>query len=158
MPLPIQRPHLDGLVVFMAVAELRGFRAAARHLGMTPSAVSQAIVVLERRVGAPLLVRTTRSIGLTEAGERLLLHARPALGMLSIGLDAAAGLGREVSGRLRITMPRPTLPLMINRLLPEFLELYSNVQLELCGEDRSIDIVKEDLMPEFGLGGSSSQT
>jgi DNA-binding transcriptional LysR family regulator len=143
MSLPIQRTHLDGLAVFLAVAELRGFRAAAGHLGITPSAVSQTIRALEERVGAPLFSRTTRSVGLTEAGECLLLHARPAIDMLSVGLDAAAGLGGDVSGRLRISVPRPSLPLIVNRLLPDFLEAYPNVQLELCGEDRSIDIVQE---------------
>jgi DNA-binding transcriptional LysR family regulator len=143
MSLPIQRAHLDGLVVFLAVAELRGFRAAARHLGITPSAISQTIRTLEERIGAPLLCRTTRSVGLTEAGEQLLLHARPAIDMLSVGLDAAAGLGGDVNGRLRISVPRPSLPLLANRLLPDFFEAYPNVQLELCGEDRSIDIVEE---------------
>jgi DNA-binding transcriptional LysR family regulator len=143
MSLPIHRAHLDGLVEFLAVAELRGFRAAARHLGITPSAISQTIRALEQRVGAPLLCRTTRSVGLTEAGEQLLLQARPAIDMLSAGLDAAAGLGGDVSGRLRISVPRPSLPLLANRLLPDFLDAYPNVQLELCGEDRSIDIVQE---------------
>lgn len=143
MPLPIQRAHLDGLIVFLAVAELRGFRAAARHLGVTPSAISQTIRALEERVGAPLVSRTTRSVGLTEAGERLLAHARPAIDMLSLGLDAAAGLGGDVSGRLRISLPRQSLLLIANRLLPDFLETYPNVQLELCGEDRSIDIIEE---------------
>jgi DNA-binding transcriptional LysR family regulator len=143
MSLPIQRAHLNGLVVFLVVAELRGFRAAAGHLGITPSAVSQTIRALEERVGAPLLSRTTRSVGLTEAGERLLLHARPAIDMLSVGLDAAAGLGGDVSGRLRISVPRPSLLLMVNRLLPDFLDAYPSVQLELSGEDRSIDIVQE---------------
>src|ERR1700675_5070846 len=93
MSLTIERSHLDGLVVFLAVAELRGFRAAARRLGVTPSAVSQAIRNLEERIGAPLFSRTTRSVGLTEAGDRLLAHARPAVEMLTAGLDAASGLG-----------------------------------------------------------------
>jgi DNA-binding transcriptional LysR family regulator len=141
--LSIQRPHLDGLVVFVAVAELRGFRAAARQLGITPSAISQTIRALEQRVGAPLLSRTTRSVGLTEAGERLLVHARPAMEMLSLGLDAAASLGDDVSGRLRINLPRAMLPLLANRLLPDFLEAYPHVQLELCGDDNFIDIVEQ---------------
>ena len=143
MPLPIQRAHLDGLVVFVAVAELRGFRAAARQLGVTPSAISQTIRALEQRVGAPHLSRTTRSVGLTEAGERLLVHARPAMEMLSLGLDAAASLGDDVSGRLRINLARSVLPLLANRLLPDFLEAYPNVQLELCGDDNFIDIVEQ---------------
>ena len=55
---------------------------------------------------------------------------------LSLGLDAAASLGDDVSGRLRINLPRAMLPLPANRLLPDFLEAYPNVQLELCGGDK----------------------
>src|SRR6202158_39352 len=105
MNLPIERAHLDGLVMFLTVAELRGFRAASRRLGVTPSAVSQAIRSLEERVGAPLFSRTTRSVGLTEAGERLLAHARPAVDMLTAGLEAASGLGGKISGRLGVHRP-----------------------------------------------------
>ena len=142
-PLPIQRGHLDGLVVFLAVAELRGFRAASRHLGVTPSAVSQVIRSLEQRIGASLISRTTRGLSLTEAGERLLSHARPGIEMLSAGLAAAATMAEEVTGRLRINSPRSTLPLLTNRLLPDFCEMYPRVQLELIGEDRLVDIVAE---------------
>jgi DNA-binding transcriptional LysR family regulator len=152
MRLPIERTHFDGLVMFLAVAELRGFRAAARRLGVTPSAVSQAIRGLEERIGAPLFSRTTRSVGLTEAGERLLAHAHPAVEMLTAGLDAASGLGGEISGRLRINVPRPSLPLLVNRLLPDFLDLYPNVQLELEGEDRLVDIVEQGFDAGIRLG------
>ena len=143
MNLTIGRTHLDGLVVFLTVAECRGFRAAARRLGITPSAVSQGIRSLEERVGAPLFSRTTRSVSLTEAGERLLAHTRPAVDMLTAGLDAASGFGGEVTGRLRLNVPRPTLPLLVNRLLPDFLDAHPKVELELVGEDRPIDIVEE---------------
>jgi DNA-binding transcriptional LysR family regulator len=152
MSLPMERAHLDGLVMFLTVAELRGFRAAARRLGVTPSAVSQAIRSLEDRVGAPLFSRTTRSVGLTEAGERLLAHARPAVEMLTAGLDAASGLGGKISGRLRINVPRPSLALLVNRLLPDFLDMYPDVQLELIGEDRLIDIVEQGFDAGIRLG------
>src|SRR6202047_4275219 len=143
MNLSIERTHLDGLVMFLAVAELGGFRAASRRLGVTPSAVSQAIRSLEERIGAPLVSRTTRSVGWTEAGGRLLAHARPAVDMLTAGLEAASGLGGKISGRLRINVPRPSLPLLVNRLLHDFLDLHPDVQLELVGEDRMINIVDE---------------
>jgi DNA-binding transcriptional LysR family regulator len=152
MSLPIERSQLDGLVVFLAVAELRGFRAAGRRLGVTPSAVSQAIRTLEVRIGAPLFTRTTRSVGLTEAGERLLAYARPAVDMLTAGLEAAGGLGSQISGRLRINVPRPSLVLLINRLLPGFLDLHPDVQLELVGDDRMIDIVQEGFDAGIRLG------
>ena len=152
MDLSIERTHLDGLITFLAVAELRGFRAAARRLGVTPSAVSQAIRSLEKRIGVPLFSRTTRSIGLTEAGERLLADVRPAVDMLTAGLEAASGLGGKISGRLRINVPRASLPLLVNRLLPGFLDLHPNIQLELVGEDRLIDIVKEGFDAGIRLG------
>ena len=143
---------MDGLVMFLAVAELRGFRAAAAGLGVTPSAVSQAIRNLEVRVGAPLFVRTTRSVNLTEAGQRLLAHARPAADMLSAGIDAAGGLGNGVRGKLRFNAPRAALPLLINRLLPDFLAAHPQIQLELVGEDRPIDIVAEGYDAGIRLG------
>jgi DNA-binding transcriptional LysR family regulator len=152
MNLPIDRSYLDGLVVFFTVAELRGFRAAARQLGVTPSAVSQAIRALELRVGAALFFRTTRSVNLTEAGERLLAHVRPALDLMTTGLDAAASLGGKVSGRLRINAPRAALPLLGNRLLPDFVECYPEVQLELMGEDDLVDIVEAGFDAGIRLG------
>jgi DNA-binding transcriptional LysR family regulator len=152
MNLPIDRTHLDGLVIFSTVAELRGFRAAARQLGVTPSAVSQAIRALELRVGAALFFRTTRSVNLTEAGERLLAHVRPALDLMTTGLDAAAALGAKVSGRLRINAPRAALPLLANRLLPDFVESYPEVQLELVGEDDLVDIVEAGFDAGIRLG------
>lgn len=152
MKLSIERTHLDGLVMFLVVAELRGFRAAARQLGVTPSSVSQAIRGLEDRIGAPLFTRTTRSVGLTEAGQRLLAQVRPAVDMLTAGLEAASGLGGEISGRLRINAPRSSLPLLVNRLLPGFVDLYPNVQLELVGDDRLIDIVEEEFDAGIRLG------
>lgn len=141
-PLPVDRSHLDGLIVFLAVAELRGFRGAARHLGITSSAVSQTIRALEGRVGVPLLYRTTRSVGLTQAGEQLLSHTRPAIEMLNAGFAEAANLGSVVSGKLRITSPRGMLPLLANRLFPDFFRAYPKVQLELYGEEGVLDIVE----------------
>jgi hypothetical protein len=70
----IRRGALDGVEAALAVAEHRNFRKAAAGLGVTPSAMSQAIRSLEARVGAALFIRTTRSVGLTEAGERFLFR------------------------------------------------------------------------------------
>ena len=74
----VRHGALDGVETFLAVARHRSFRRAAAALGVTPSAVSQAVRALEARIGAPLLARTTRSVGLTEAGKRFLERARPA--------------------------------------------------------------------------------
>ena len=81
----VRQGALDGVEVFLSVAQHRSFRKAAAELGVTPSAISQTVRVLEERIGAALFIRTTRSVGLTEAGERFLSHA--------------AGPGGHASGR-----------------------------------------------------------
>jgi DNA-binding transcriptional LysR family regulator len=150
--LPMGRGLLDALLVFRHVAELRNFRAAARLLGISPSAVSQSVRALEARLGVPLLARTTRAVGLTEAGQRLLSHVRPAVDMLGSGLDAAMSMGRDVSGVLRLNVPRPLLPLLAERLLPDFCLAYPSLQLELYAEDRLIDIVEQGFDAGIRLG------
>lgn len=139
----IKRGDLDGVVVFLAVAEERGFRAAARRLGITPSAVSQAIRAFEDRVGAALLLRTTRSVGLTEAGERLLLQVRPAAQQVLQGIESARSLGNSVTGLLRISVPKASVLMLTERFLTEFLQAHPGVQVEFIGDDRMVDIVAE---------------
>jgi DNA-binding transcriptional LysR family regulator len=74
----VRHGALDGVEAFLSVAQHRSFRKAAARLGVTPSAISQAVRALEARVGAALFIRTTRSVGLTEAGERFHSRAKPA--------------------------------------------------------------------------------
>ncbi|CDG85330.1 LysR family transcriptional regulator [Janthinobacterium agaricidamnosum] len=152
MNLPINKTYLDGLVTFTTVAEQRSFRAAAKILGVTPSAISQAIRALELRVGAPLFFRTTRNVNLSEAGEHLLAHMRPAMELLTAGLNAATGLGSKASGRLRINVPRSALPLLSNRLLPDFFLLYPEVELELIADDDLVNIVEHGFDAGIRLG------
>jgi DNA-binding transcriptional LysR family regulator len=140
--LPIDRGQLDGILVFLRVAELRSFRAAASQLGISPSAVSQAVRTLEERMGVPLFVRTTRTVGLTDAGQRLLSHVSPAVDMLASGMEAAIGMKDEVSGLLRLSVPRALLPLLASRLLPDFCLAFPGVQLELFADDKLINIVE----------------
>ncbi|MFM9515623.1 LysR family transcriptional regulator, partial [Listeria monocytogenes] len=78
-----RQDHLDGLLTFIAVAEEKGFSAAAVRLGVSPSAVSQSIRNLEQRLGLVLFNRTTRSVSLTEIGERYLERVLPALELLT---------------------------------------------------------------------------
>src|SRR5439155_15834342 len=97
----VRQGALDGVEAFLSVAEHRSFRRAAAELGVTPSAVSQAVRVLEARVGAALFIRTTRSVGLSEVGERFLLRAKPAFEELVAASTDARGLGQRPVGRLR---------------------------------------------------------
>src|SRR5580704_13618021 len=115
------RDELSGLNALLLVAERRNFTAAAAELRVTPSAVSQAIRALEGRVGVRLLQRTTRSVGLTEAGARFVARLKPALEEVRDALESLAELRERPAGRLRLNMPsqaylqvlRPHLPLFL---------------------------------------------
>jgi DNA-binding transcriptional LysR family regulator len=150
--------YFEGVSVFVAVAELGGFRAAARQLGVTPSAVSQAIRALEEAVGTPLFARTTRSVRLTDAGERLLSHARPSLNMLEAGIAAASDKSGEARGRLRIGAQSEALAMLAKQVIPDFFKRYPNVELELVCEGRPVDIAAEgfDAGLHFDSGPPSS--
>src|SRR5438874_13269746 len=102
----VRQGALDGVEAFLSVAQHRSFRKAAAELGVTPSAISQAVRALEARVGAALCMRTTRSVGLTEAGERFLARAKPAFEELVAASEVAGDLGQRAAGRLRLVVPR----------------------------------------------------
>src|SRR5512141_1024342 len=94
----VRHGALDGVEAFLSVAQHRSFRRAAAELGVTPSAIRQAIRALEARIGAALFIRTTRSVGLTEAGERYISRAGPAFEELIAAGEVARGLGQRPSG------------------------------------------------------------
>ena len=125
---------LDGIEAFLAVALHRSFRRAAAELGVTPSAVSQAIRTLEARIGATLFQRTTRSVGLTEAGERFLARAKPAFEELVAASRVARDLGQRPSGLLRLTAPRAALPLLVTPLIASFSRVCPEVEVELVAD------------------------
>ena len=85
---------------FLSVAQHRNFRKAAAELGVTPSAISQVVRALEARIGAAFFIRTTRSVGLTEAGERFISRAKPAFEELVTAGEAARDLGQRPTGLL----------------------------------------------------------
>jgi DNA-binding transcriptional LysR family regulator len=129
------------LQVFVTVAERRGFSAAARALSVSPSAVSQSIRALEARVGVPLLVRTTRSVNLTEAGRRFFDRVAPALRETEAALEEARGTADLVQGTLRITAGRVAVPLVIDPVLPRLLAQHPLLSVDVSVEDRFVDIV-----------------
>lgn len=148
------RGSIDGLPAFLLVAEHRSFKAAARELGVSPSAVSQTIRTLEARLGVALLQRTTRSVGLTEAGERFLLWARPALEGLGQAFEAVSALAEEPSGLLRLNASRGVIGAVINQALPSFLAANPKVQVEIWADDGFTDIVAAGFDAGFRLGES----
>src|SRR6187551_1173510 len=93
----------DGLSTFVAVAQQKSFTAAAAALSVTPTAVSQKIKLLERRLGVVLFQRTTRRVALTEPGQTLFERLRPALGEVEDALAALGDFRGRPSGKLRLT-------------------------------------------------------
>jgi DNA-binding transcriptional LysR family regulator len=133
--------ELDGVEVFVAVAEAKGFRAAGERLGVSGSAVSQALRRLEDRLGVALVRRTTRSVHLTEAGERLFATARAALEELRTAVAAVGELGDEPRGTLRLHVSGAAEGFLSGALLADFMKEYQHVHLDLFVSDEPVDIV-----------------
>lgn len=136
----VRHGALDGVETLLAVVRHRSFRRAAAALGVTPSAVSQAVRALEVRLGAALLVRTTRSVGLTEAGQRFIERAGPAFDELVAASEAARGLGQRPAGLLRLTVPRAVVPLLLEPVIASFCQAYPEIELEIAASDEMVDL------------------
>ena len=139
----VRQGALDGVEAFLSVARHRSFRRAADELGVTTSAVSQAIRALEARVGVPLFIRTTRSVGLTEAGERFHTRARPAFEELVAASEAARQLADKPSGLLRLTVPRGVVPIVPEPIVASFCRAYPEVQVEVVASEALVDLATE---------------
>jgi len=144
--------ELDGMAVFLAVAETRGFRAAGERLGMSHSAVSQALRRLETRVGVPLVRRSTRSVHLTEAGEKLCSSLRPAVEDVRAAVVAIGEFGNEVRGALRVQTSSAALAMVEESVLATFLVEHPHVHLELVVSEAPVDIVAEGFDAGIQLG------
>lgn len=139
----MSRVDLSDLDHFAAVARALSFRAAARGLAVSPSAVSHAVSGLEARLGVRLLNRTTRSVALTEAGRRLLDRIGPAFDEIRGALAEVADRPDRPAGRLRLTVPRSALVLGLSARLAEFCWLHPAVVLDLTIDERLTDIVAQ---------------
>ena len=148
----VRQGALDGIEAFLGVARHKSFRRAAADLGVTPSAISQAVRVLEARIGAPLFTRTTRSVGLTEAGGRFLARAGPAFEELVAAGETARDLGRRPSGLLRLAVPRAVVPLILQPMIASFCAAYPDVQLEIAASEELVDIAEQGFDAGIRLG------
>ena len=136
----VRQGALDGVEAFLSVARHRNFRKAAAELGVTPSAISQAVRALEARLGAALFIRTTRSVGLTEAGERFISRAKPAFEELVAASEAARELGQRPSGLLRLSVPRAVVPLVLEPVIESFCQAYPEIEVEIAATEELVDI------------------
>lgn len=141
MPNSYNMPCLDDLSIFVAVLEARGFRAASKRLGLSPSTVSEKIARLEVQVGVPLLIRTTRSIMPTEAGQALASRLSPLFSEARSALQDAANSKLEVRGVLKLNVTGAVMVDILPPLLDRFLMLHPHVSLEIMVDDRLVDII-----------------
>ncbi|RFB99104.1 LysR family transcriptional regulator [Rhizobium leguminosarum bv. trifolii] len=133
---------LEGISVFLAVAEARSFRLAGERLGVTRSAVSQALQRLEDRLGVALVQRTTRSVSLTEAGEVFFDAVRPSVRQVRDAMQTVRDMQARPSGLLRITVSSIAESFLSGTLLAGFMQAYPDIKLDITVTDDEFDIVE----------------
>lgn len=143
---------LNAMAVFAAVAEARGFRAAGERLGVSASAVSQTLRKLEAQLGVVLLQRTTRSVHLTAAGERLYAAVRPALEEVRAAVATVGELSDVPRGTLRLLVGTAAEPVLGGPLLADFLTAHPHVRLDIVVSDEGVDIVAAGFDAGIQLG------
>lgn len=138
--------------IFMAVAEEEGFAAAARRLNISPPSVTRAIAAMEERIGTQLLSRTTRSLHLTEAGQRYLDDCRRILNEVDEAEEAAADSYSIPRGHLTVTAPVMFGELYIAPLLAEYLDQFPSVHLNALLVDRVVSMADEGVDVAIRIG------
>ncbi|MBI6900216.1 MULTISPECIES: LysR family transcriptional regulator [Pseudomonas] len=145
--------------VFVAVGELESFAAAARRLAISPAAVTRAVSALEEQLGVKLLLRTTRSVRLTEAGGRYLEDTRHILASIVEANEAAAGINAAPKGDLAVTAPILFGKKFVMPCIVRYLQQYPEVDVSAYFLDRVVNLVEEGMdvavrigqLPDSGL-------
>ena len=144
--------RLDAMKVFVVTLDEGSLAAAGRKLGRSPAAVSRAIAFLEERVGTELLHRTTRSIKLSEAGERYAATCRRVLTELEDADVAAAGEHAVPRGTLTISAPVISGELVLRPILDAFLDAYPTVSARVMLMDRHVNLMEEGIDVALRIG------
>ncbi|MCX5575480.1 LysR family transcriptional regulator [Enterobacter sp. E-TC7] len=144
--------YLGDVEVFITVVEHGSFTAAAVALSTTPSVLSRAVSRLEVRLGRQLLQRTTRRVGLTEAGRIYLEQARSAFSLLDEAERDGRGQGGDLTGRVRISVPTTFGHYCLPPLLSRFSRHYPRVKVELNITNRNVDLIAEGFDLAIRLG------
>lgn len=144
--------QLSGIVALLKVAERRSFTQAAAELAVTPSSLGEAVKNLEARLGVRLLNRTTRSVGLTEAGLAYVERVRPAVEQIRGAGVALAEARDHPAGTLRPSVPWIAGPLLIEPLMAPLLRAYSDVRLDVVFDDGFADLAAEGFDAGIRIG------
>jgi DNA-binding transcriptional LysR family regulator len=154
---PVGPEQLPAVAAFARVAQLASFSKAAAALGVSPSALSQTIRALEARLGIRLLNRTTRRVGVTEAGALFLQRVLPALEQFTTAFSELDELRGKPTGILRVSLPRMAMTTIVLPLLRDFCGAYPQIRLELIADDRFVDLVGEGFDAGIRLGERLAQ-
>lgn len=133
--------NLADLNAFLAVARAKGFREGARASGGSASGLSEAVRRLETQLGVRLLHRTTRTVSLTEAGQRLIERLAPALTEVQTALDVVNGFRDRPAGTLRLNVAVSAARLTLPAIIPPFLAAYPDILLEVFADDTFVDVL-----------------
>lgn len=150
--------QLQDMAIFTLVVELGSFTAVAKQIGLPKSSVSQRISQLEKRLGLRLLMRTTRSLSLTFAGERYLVHCQEMMEASAKAQNSLEMLKASPSGRIRMTAPAGLAATLLATVIADFLALYPDVSIEVYVSDVIRDLVTSgyDIALRTGKPKSSS--
>jgi len=132
----------NDLQVFLMVLKEGGFRAAAKRLGVAPSKVSTTVAGVERQLGVPLLLRTTRSTRATEQGEALASRIQPLMAEINAACLETASTTEFVQGRLKLNVPGAVMPDILPPLIVEFQRRHPKVEVEIAVDNDLVDIVE----------------
>lgn len=146
------RLPLPTLEIFDAIAREGSFKGAAHRLGLQPSTVSHQLKTLEEQLGTALIIRTTRSLSLTEAGRALLRGAGPAFDQLADAVETARSVGHAPQGALRLAMTDFVFEFYVGPALPGFRDAYPDIEIEMQFTDALTDLLAEELHAGFRLG------
>jgi DNA-binding transcriptional LysR family regulator len=131
------------LAAFIAVAEAGSFTRAAAKLGLSQSAVSYSVRMLEQKLGMRLISRTTRSLSLTDAGQRMLRNLRPAFDHIESEIAAVTALRDKPAGTIRITTFRYAATSVLWPVVTKFLAEYPDIEMEIILDEGLTDIVAD---------------
>ncbi|MET0283745.1 MAG: LysR family transcriptional regulator [Polyangiales bacterium] len=148
----MERVEPGALAPFLAIAKHGSFRRAAAELAVTPSALSHSLRVLETRLGVRLLNRTTRSVALTEAGQRLLARVSPAFRDIDDALEELNAFRDRPAGTLRINAGHGAVRMLLLPLVARFLAKHPDVRVELVSDEALVDVVSAGFDAGVRLG------
>lgn len=159
-PLGTQSGDLDEMLHFVTVVDAGGFTAAASKLGARKALVSRRVKALERRLGAQLLVRTTRSVRVTELGARYYEKACPAIALAQDAERVVEANRVQPAGHLRVTTTELLASLLLRPVIPEFLHRHPQITVEVDVTSRHVDLIREgfDVALRVGAPDDSALT